>query len=93
LRGECRAGIGIGRQSICAARHTGHAGSAHRLLGSNLVAHQPDHRGGRTDQGQSRTLDRLGESGVFRQKAVTRMDRFRSGDLSREQQRPGIKVT
>ena len=67
--GECSVG----------ARDAGNARFAHGLLGAHLVAHEADAFGARTDEGEARTFDALGKVGVFREEAVTGVDRFRVG--------------
>ncbi len=54
--------------------HHGDTGGLGGGLGLNLVAHQPDVVGRRTDEGEAVFGDHLGEIGVFRQEAVTGMD-------------------
>ena len=52
------------------------------LLGGDLVAHDADMLGRRTDEGDFVILDDLYEIGVLGQKPVTGMDRLRTCDLA-----------
>ena len=64
-----------------AAGHDGHAGGGHfapRLL---FFAHQPQHVGRRTDEGDVRGLADFGEIGVFGEEAVAGMDGVDVGDF------------
>ena len=62
--------------------HAGHAERLHRLLGGDLVAHQPDVLGGRADEGEAVVLDDLHEGRVLGEEAVARVDRLGAGDLA-----------
>ena len=73
-------------------RHARHAGLVHRGLGADLVAHQPDRLGLRADEDEAGALDLLGEVRVFRQEAVTRVDRLRVGDFRRGDDRRDVEI-
>ena len=53
-----------------------------RALGLDLVAHHRDMLGGRADEGDVVGFEDLGELGVFRQEAISWMDRIGAGDLA-----------
>ena len=72
-------------QGAFGAGHAGHPGFPHGILGVDLVAHQANRFGTRTDESEAGFLDALGEIGVFRQKTVAGVDGlgisdFGSGD-------------
>ena len=70
------------RHRAVRAGHAGDAELAHRLLGGDLVAHQPDVLGGRADEDQAVVLDHVDEGGVLGEEAVAGMDRLGAGDLA-----------
>ena len=59
--------------------HHGHACLMHQSLGGILQPHRTDRFRRRANKNQPRSLDRIHEIGVFRQKPVPRMDRLRAG--------------
>jgi len=63
-----------------------------RVLGGDLVAHQADVFGGRTDERQAVVLDDLHEGRVFRQEAVAGMNRLGAGDLAGRDDRGEVQV-
>ena len=68
------------------AKIAGHGGDLRcrrRLLALDLVAHRLDGVDVRPDERDAGRLQRLGEGGILRQKAVARMDRFRARLLGR----------
>ena len=69
------------------ARHHRHAGLLHQRLGAILEAHGADRGGRRPDEHDAGLGAGLGEFGVLRQEAVTRMDALRGGDARRIDQR------
>ena len=74
------------------SRHAGNAGRLHQLDGGNLVAHEADRFRPRAHENEAALLDPLGEIGVFRQKAVTRMNRHRIGHFRRADDGGHIQV-
>src|SRR5450830_1697511 len=66
-------------QGAFRTRHARHASADHGLLGLDLVAHHADVFCTRTDEDEAGLLDALGKVGVFRQKAVARMNRLGVG--------------
>ena len=79
--GEQRDLARIFRQHALRSGHAGHTGNAHGLLGSHLVAHQPDRLRPRSDEDETGRFDALGEIGVLRQETVAGMNRLRIRDL------------
>jgi len=78
----------IFRQGAIGTGHAGHASRLHGILGRHLVAHQADRFGTRPDEDEAGGFDALGEVGIFRQEAVTRVNglgvgHFRSGNDGR----------
>ena len=65
--------VGVG--GVDRRREDGHAGLLGDLLGADLVAHDLDRLGRRTDPGEPGVDDGAGEVGVLRQEAVSRVDR------------------
>ena len=65
------------------ARHAGHPGLDHGLLGRHLVAHDADRLGRRADELEAALLHTLGKVGVFAEKAVAGVDGFGIGHFSR----------
>ena len=59
------------------ARHQGHTGFFHQLLGRCLQAHGLDGRRGRPDEHHTRLFAGIGEVGVLAQKTIARMDGLR----------------
>src|SRR5690606_37359382 len=57
-----------------ATRHDGYASGLHDLTGAQLVSHRSDGRRGWTDEREASVGTRPSKAGVFRQKAVTRVD-------------------
>ena len=86
--------VGLGAQAVRGlvvaevARRDRNAGLGHQALGGVLEAHGADGAGRRADPDQPGGNHGLGEGGVFRQKAVARMDR-RSAALARGVEDPG----
>jgi len=74
-------------------RHARHAGGLHGVLGGDLVAHQADGFRTRADEHETGVFHPFGEIGVFRQEAVTGMDRFRVGDFSCGDDRGDVQIT
>ena len=68
-------------QSAFRAGHARHAGLDHGLLGRDLVAHDADRLGTRSDEFEAAFLDPLGKVGVFAQETVTGVDGFGVGHL------------
>ena len=61
------------------ARHNRHARLLHQRLGGILQAHRADGTGAGADKGQARSSYFIRKIGVFRQKAIARMDGLRAG--------------
>src|SRR5579883_1286303 len=85
LARDAHALVDVLAQRAAGTRHAGHPGGLHGLDGFDLVAHQADHRRGRTDEDEAGLLDRFGKIRVLRQKAIAGMDRrgvrhFRGSD-------------
>ena len=79
---------GIIGQGAFGSRHTGNAGFQHRLFGANFVTHQPYSFRTRPDEDEATFFHALGEVGILREEAVTRMDglgirHFSGGDYGR----------
>ena len=91
LFGELR-GFGFGRDGAVRAGHGGNAERFHRLLGRDLVAHQPDVLGLRPDEGDAVRLHDVGEMRVLGQKAVAGMDRIGAGDLAGGNDRGNVQI-
>src|SRR5690606_4225237 len=70
----------IGQRTI-GARNCRYAGLFHRFDGRDLVAHQANGFCPRADKAETAFLDLLSEIGVFRQKAVARVNAHRVGDF------------
>jgi hypothetical protein len=64
------------------SRNHGNAKRFRGLLGGDLVAHDADVIGGRSDEGDAVGIQDVGELGVLGEKAVARMHRVRTGDLA-----------
>ncbi|MNX87550.1 hypothetical protein D3C86_1194820 [compost metagenome] len=60
------------------AGNDGNAEILRRLLGGDLVAHDADMFGGRSDEGDAVCVENIGELGIFRQEAVTGVNRVRT---------------
>src|SRR3954471_21004573 len=82
LAGDAHDLLRIVRQRALGAGHGRHTRLGHRLLGADLVAHQPYVFWMRADEDKARALDFLGEVGVLRKEPVARMDGLRVGDFS-----------
>ena len=82
----------VGADRAVGAGHHGNAELLGRLLGLDLVAHQADVLGLRSDEMQIVLGEDFGEAGVFRQKAVAGMHRVRAGDLAGGQQRRHVEI-
>src|SRR5574343_1494530 len=80
------------RQRASNTRYGRYTGFDHGLLGGHLVAHQADGFGARADEGKAGLLHALGEVGVFRQEAVTRVDGLGVGYFGGGNQRRHIQV-
>lgn len=76
LQGILRPHFAIG------ARNDRNAEFFRRLLGGDLVAHEADVLGSRSDESDAVRIEDIGELGVLREEAVTRMHRIRTGDLT-----------
>ena len=63
------------------------------MFGGNLVAHQADGVGARADKHKTRTFHLLGKIGIFRQKAIARMNGIRTGYFRRRNQRGNVQIT
>ena len=74
------------------ARHDRDAEALGRRLGLDLVAHDADVLGGRTDEGDAVLLQDLGEARVLRQEAVARMDGVGAGDLAGGEQARDVEI-
>ena len=72
--------------------HTGHARFDHRLLGRDLVAHEPDRGRRRADEGEPAALDAFGEVGVLGQKAIARVNRLGVGHFGGRDDRRHVEV-
>ena len=83
---------GVLTQRAARSRHTGHAGRLHGAYGFDLVAHQADGLGTRTDEHEATLLDALREVGVFRQEAVAGMDGLGVRDFGRGDQGWHVEV-
>ena len=75
-------GFGLRSDRAVRARNRRNPERFHRLLGGDLVAHQPDVLGLRADEGDLMSPHDLCKMCVFREKAVTGMDGVRAGDLT-----------
>ena len=75
------------------ARHQRHAGGFHQCLGRGLAAHGVDGRGGRAEEDQPGLFDGAGELGVFREKAVARVDGLGAAGFRRFDQLVDAQVT
>ena len=82
VRTDAAVGAGNGRY---AEFHRG-------ALGRDLVAHQADMLGPRTDELHVVLGENFGEAGVLGEKAVARMHGVGAGDLARREQRRNIEV-
>ena len=83
---------GFFRERARRSWHRRDGSGRHRLLGRDLVPHQADRIRPRTDEDESALLDALSEIGVFRQKAVAWMDRFRIGHFGRTDDRRDVEI-
>ena len=79
--GDAR-GLFVGAHLAVGTGNRRDAERLHGLFGGDLVAHQADMLGLRSDEGDAVFLHDLGEARILRQKAVARMDRLRAGDLA-----------
>src|SRR5512143_1808606 len=84
--------LGVIRQGAVGAGHAWDLGFDHRLLGGDLVAHQADVVGTRADEGEAGRFHALGKVGVFRQEAVTGVDRLGVSDLGGGDDRRHVQV-
>src|SRR5690606_25233674 len=75
------------------AWHGGNTGLAHHVDGGDLVSHQPDGFGARTDEYEATLLDLFGEVGILRQEAVAGVNRHRIGDFRGADDGRHIEVT
>src|SRR5690554_2789366 len=90
--GDAQDLLRIFRQRTFGARHAGHAGGSHGVLGAHLVAHQADGLGARTDEHEAGLFRALGEIGVLGQEAVARVDGLGVGDFGRRYQRRNVQI-
>ena len=82
----------VGSDGAVGAGHHGDAEPLGGLLGLDLVSHQPDMFGFRSDEMQIVIGENFSKSGVFRQKAVAGMHRIRARDLAGREQRRHVEV-
>ena len=80
------------RQRALGSWDAGHTGDLHGVLGGDLVAHQADGFGPRADEHEAGLLDPLREIGVFREEAVTRVDRLGIRHLCRRNDGRDVEV-
>ena len=80
------------RERALRSRHRRNRSGRHRLLRRDLVPHQADRFRPRPDEDKAALFDALGEVGVFRQKAVARMNRFRIGHFGGADDRRDVEV-
>src|SRR5487761_2665532 len=69
------------RQGSFRTRHAGDTRLDHRHFGVDLVTHEPYGLRARTDENETALLDPLGEVGVLRKEAVSRVDGLGIGHL------------
>src|SRR5258706_6659221 len=81
------------RQCTLAAWHNGNARLDHCVLGADLVAHQANGVGARTNKHESAFLHPFGKIGVLRPAAITWMDSFGVGYLGCADDRRNIEIT
>jgi hypothetical protein len=77
--GDAEILVCVGADGPIGTRHAGDAGCLHDLDRRDLVAHQADGLGARTDEYEAAFFDALGEIGVLREKPIARMDGDRVG--------------
>ncbi|MCY1416847.1 hypothetical protein D9M71_323640 [compost metagenome] len=92
LASDRQGGFLVFRQRAVGARNGRYASFLHGVLRRHLVAHQADDVSGRTDEGEARTLDLLGEVGVLGEEAVARVNAVGTGDFSRGDDRRDVQV-
>ncbi|MCG3120436.1 MAG: hypothetical protein ALAOOOJD_03153 [bacterium] len=68
---------------VFAAGHGGNAGALHELARRGFVAHLAHRLAVRANEDQPRRVDRIGESRIFRKKAVPGMNGLRAAALRR----------
>src|SRR5439155_1704041 len=83
--------VRVGQRAV-GPRYRRHPGLGHGLLGTHLVAHQPDVLWAWTDEDETRALYFLREVGILGEKAVSRMDRLGVGDLGGADDRRNVQV-
>ena len=74
------------------ARNDRDAERARRVLGHDLVAHQPDVFCGRSDKGDGVLLEDLGETSVLGEKPIARMHGVGAGDLAGRDDRGDVEI-
>ena len=84
--------VRVGQAGFGAAGHHGHTGGRHRGLGTDLVAHQVDRVGRRTDEDEPGVHDGAGELGVLGQEPVAGVDGLRARASGGLEDRRGIEV-
>src|SRR3954469_4551793 len=84
--------LAVLRQRALGAGHGRHTRLGHCLLGTHLVAHQPDVFRSGADENEARALDFFGEIGVFRQEPVAGVNSLGVGHLCRADDRGDIEV-
>src|SRR6185436_15366884 len=84
--------LGVLGQRSVRAGHARNARLQHRLLGADLVAHQPDALGTRADENEARALHLIGKIGVLGEKTIAWMDCFRVGYLRSADDRRNVQV-
>src|SRR3990167_571117 len=82
----------IVRQLALGTGYAGDASTDHGLLGRHLVTHDADGLGRGADELEATFFDALGKVGVFTQKAVAGVNRFRIGHLGRRNNGRHIEV-
>ena len=86
-----RASLDPGDPSV-AARHRWYPRSFRHASGNRLIAHLADGLPTWADKDQARPLDRLGEAGILREKAVAGMDRVGAGSSRCRKDGVGVEV-
>ena len=81
--GDAEVLVGVLAQGPVRAGNAGNARGLHVLDGGYLVSHHADGFRPGTDKNEAALLDPLGEIGILRQEAVSRVNRDRVGDLGR----------
>ncbi len=84
--------VGVVAEGAVGARHAGHAGGLHGVLGGDLVAHQADVLRFGANEDEAASLHALGEVRVLGQEAVARVDGDRVGDLGGGDQGRDVEV-